>query len=241
MLCERYKEALIEAAALARAAEKLAPAVREHVEVCEDCQFFLQAQYELQSAIGEGLKLWVSVEAPEDLSVRVRRLVAGERRPRVRVLQWVVAGAAVAMALFLFMVRGGGRPGIAQTAPGEVAVNVVSRPGADVRVQQASPREKRRPPRGSLQDANSRTDAMDVRPLVQSGQRELIELVVQRMRNGELDGRILRWDAQGKELEELQVKPIEIDALNGEPGEEGIVPESLLKSSSQMEVERSTK
>jgi len=235
MLCERYKKALIETAALGQPAEEFAPAVREHVSECAACQSLLQAQYQLQSAIGEGLKLRAGVEAPEDLSLRVRRLTAGERRPRVRVLQWAVAGAAVAMVFLVFMVRDSLRRWNTRNAPGELAVTLSSGPG--IRPVERNRGANRTRVSKRVRAATTSVVEAEFRPVVSSQQREIVDQLVRSVQRGEFKGEILLSEAQSSETKDLQIAPKRLEVLS--VAAEGSAPDTGVSGTSSVTDRRS--
>ncbi len=229
MLCDEYKEALIDAAALGQTEDELAPKLREHVDGCRNCRLVRAAEQSLLTAIEEGLKRRVRNDVPADFALRVRsrtteqRVTSGARRLQ---LQWAAVAAAIAMAFVVFMVRDNLRRGAEPSAVGPVAVAVSSSAGAhggslsaekafeekDLRVSPKK-RSSRRPTRGVV-EAN-------FQPLIPSDQEEIVELLVRKLRNGEVDGRILRWDVQPTEAQDWNIAPMQIEALGAISAESG--------------------
>src|SRR2546423_14825106 len=92
MLCEHYKEALIEAAA----SDVPAPGdLREHLDGCSDCRAAFEEEQALFSSIDGGLRVAANADVPASLLPRVRAQLSGQsvaRRSWIPV--WAVLGAA---------------------------------------------------------------------------------------------------------------------------------------------------
>jgi anti-sigma-K factor RskA len=104
MLCDKYKEALIEAAASGTA---LPIALREHVGACAGCRATLTAQQTIFAAIDAGLHSRTNLEVPANFDHRVRAALELQASPEERRYSSVfafgllAAAAAVAMAILL--------------------------------------------------------------------------------------------------------------------------------------------
>ena len=102
MLCDKYKDALIEAAARSAA---LPTAVSEHVNFCAHCQRIFATQQSLFTLVDAGLRSRANVRVPGNLDHRVRAALRGEatqdRKHYSAVLGFGSLAAAVVMAILL--------------------------------------------------------------------------------------------------------------------------------------------
>lgn len=100
MLCDKYKESLIEAAASGAA---LPVAVREHVDTCGHCGAMLAVQQALFISIDAGLLCRANTGVPSNFEHRVRAAlpiqVSQGRRPYSLVLAFGSMAATAALAL----------------------------------------------------------------------------------------------------------------------------------------------
>ena len=126
MLCDKYKEALTEAAASGAA---LPIPVREHVDTCAHCGATLAAQQALFTLVDAGLHSRTNVGVPSNFEQRVRAAlqiqVSRGRRPysSVFAIGWMAAAAALVLAFFLTLNRNNGRK---EMPPGSVAQTELS-------------------------------------------------------------------------------------------------------------------
>jgi hypothetical protein len=101
MLCENYREALIEAAAVGA---RLSPELRSHLDACVSCRAALVEETQLFAAIDAGLRTAANAEVPPSFFPGVRASllddVASERgwKPFL-----IFAAAAVAIVLTVFI------------------------------------------------------------------------------------------------------------------------------------------
>jgi hypothetical protein len=107
MLCEKYKEALVEAAASGAA---LPNALREHVQACEHCAAMLTGERALFAAVDAGLHKAANAKVPCAFLPNVKATLATETVPtRNPIPAWglVCATGALALAVaFLSLPRG---------------------------------------------------------------------------------------------------------------------------------------
>jgi hypothetical protein len=107
MLCEKYKEALVEAAASGAA---LPNALREHVQACEHCAAILTGERALFAAVDAGLRKAANAEVRSSFLPNVKANLAAETVPeRNPIPAWALVCATGALALaaaFLSMPRG---------------------------------------------------------------------------------------------------------------------------------------
>jgi hypothetical protein len=98
MLCDKYKKALITAAASGTA---LPSSLDEHVKACAYCRDILTAEQALLAAIDAGLRKTANVREPSSFLPQVRAEVAAER-PRERILAPAMAFVcAIALAVVI--------------------------------------------------------------------------------------------------------------------------------------------
>lgn len=105
MVCEDYKDALIEAAASGAAPSG---ELRAHIDACSSCRATFDEEQSLFAEIDSGLHAAVNTEVPPSLLPRVRVALDEVSAPRPRWRQPLVfASAGVALALAVFLM---GRP-----------------------------------------------------------------------------------------------------------------------------------
>jgi hypothetical protein len=102
MLCDEYKEALIEAAANAAA---LPNSVREHVDACARCYETLAAEQKLFAMMKERLHFRANLPVPANFDHRVRAALpvhaSLQRRPYLPLFAWGSVAAALMMGVAL--------------------------------------------------------------------------------------------------------------------------------------------
>jgi len=107
MLCEKYKKALVEAAASGAA---LPNALREHVQACEHCAAMLAGVQALFAAVDAGLQKAANAEVRSSFLPNVKANLAAETVPaRNPIPAWALVCATGALALaagFLSLPRG---------------------------------------------------------------------------------------------------------------------------------------
>lgn len=101
MLCEHYKDALIEGAAAGAAPQG---ELRAHLDACATCRAVFDEEQSLFATIDSGLHAAVNAEVPPSLLPRVRTRLDEIVVPRFRWLQPLVfASAGVALAFVVFL------------------------------------------------------------------------------------------------------------------------------------------
>lgn len=101
MLCEHYKDALIEAAASGAVPSG---GLREHLAECASCHAAFAQEQSLFAAIDTALHAAANAEIPPSLLPRVRARLDGFATPRLGWVQPIVfASAGVALALVIFL------------------------------------------------------------------------------------------------------------------------------------------
>jgi len=104
MLCEHYKEALIEAAA----SDVPAPGdLRAHLAGCDNCRTEFEQEKAFFASIDAGLRVTANAEVPVSLLPRVRaRLDEAETVPnRSWITNWLVLASAAAVIAAFFVAR----------------------------------------------------------------------------------------------------------------------------------------
>src|SRR5437879_13427288 len=106
MPCEKYKEALVEAASGAA----LPNALREHVQACEHCAAMLASERALFAAVDAGLHKAANAKVRPSFVPNVQATLATETVPtRSPIPGWALvcaAGALAVTAAFLSVARG---------------------------------------------------------------------------------------------------------------------------------------
>jgi len=96
MLCEHYKEALIEAAA----SDVSGPGdLRAHLDGCAACRATFEQEQAFFASIDAGLRTAANSEVPPSLAVRVRALLDAEPASRLLAQKWAYSGAILAGVL----------------------------------------------------------------------------------------------------------------------------------------------
>jgi hypothetical protein len=107
MLCDKYKETLIETAASGAA---LPNSVREHVNACANCRAMFAGEQTLFAAVDAGLHKAVNVRVPSSFLPNVKASLATETVPtRNPIPGWALVcttGALALAAAFLSLPRG---------------------------------------------------------------------------------------------------------------------------------------
>jgi len=102
MPCERYQNALIEAAASSTAPQG---ELRAHLAACAACRTAFAQEQSLFSSMDEGLRATANADVPASLLPRVRVRLADEAAPRRMWTQpMIFAAASVALAFAIFLV-----------------------------------------------------------------------------------------------------------------------------------------
>jgi len=106
MLCDKYKEALIEAAASGTALDS---SVGEHVSLCAHCQEILSAQQSIFALVDAGLRTRANVTVPGNFGHQVRAAIQTEspqeRRRNSAVLAFGSLAAAAALLISILLAQ----------------------------------------------------------------------------------------------------------------------------------------
>ena len=101
MLCQHYKNALIEAAA---SGSQPQGELRAHLDVCLDCRAAFEQEQSLFASINTGLHITANAEVPASLLPRVRARLDEEIAPQRRWIQpMIFSAASVALAFVIFL------------------------------------------------------------------------------------------------------------------------------------------
>jgi hypothetical protein len=103
MLCQHYKEALIEAAA-----GNVQPQgdLRAHLDACASCRAAFEQERSLFASIDAGLHVTANAEVPASLLPRVRARLDEESAPRrIWATNWLVLASAAVMVVAFFAAR----------------------------------------------------------------------------------------------------------------------------------------
>ena len=215
MLCEKYKDTLIETAANGGGA--LPNSLREHVETCAQCGATLAAQQALFTAVDFNMRRWANAEPPDSFLPGVRSRLTEERISR---RSWSLAWAAIAASAALIL--------------GTVIATRDRHSGAVQEVKQTSldsgafphPKEetvRRESPKASLTRIPSRWQesqlvqydvAMDEsRPILPTRNQQAIDQLIDAVARGEIKGEVLLTDARITDAEDLQIPRIAIATI----------------------------
>ncbi len=103
MLCDKYKDALIEAAASGTA---LPNYIREHVDLCVRCREMFAARQIVFAAVDMGLRTITNVELPSSFLPNLKGKLAAETPPtRTRIHSWALVCAAGTLVLAVALVN----------------------------------------------------------------------------------------------------------------------------------------
>jgi hypothetical protein len=218
MLCDKYKEALVEAAASGAA---LPSALSEHVNLCARCREMFAAQQSLFTLVDAGLLSRANVAVPGNFDHRLRAAlhgVAQDRKRHAAVLGFssLAAAAAVLIAILLTQtVKHGGK----ETAGNSVADSkLVASPHPPVLTTGNATRLGRRSPRKVYERVNglratqgskaSVSRQLEPEVLVPQGQEELLAKYMEGMA-----GRKARVTFSADLQHEPNMKPVELPAI----------------------------
>jgi hypothetical protein len=222
MLCDKYKEALIEAAASGAA---LPGPLNEHLSLCVHCHGIFAAQQSMFALVDAGLRTRANVAVPGNFRHRVRAAVQmespQERRRNSAVLAVVSLAAAALLIAILFAesLRHGGK----DTAGGVVAESKLQGSALPpVRIDNATNLGPN-PPRALYSSGTAwRTSRLretslrrKIEPevLVPRGQEELLVKYMQGIAARKARGTLSTGLQQEPEMKPVQVPTIEISEL----------------------------
>jgi hypothetical protein len=228
MLCEKYKEALVEAAASGAA---LPNALREHVQACEHCAAMLAGERALFAAVDAGLHKAANAKVRPSFVPNVQANLATETVPaRNPIPAWglVCATGALALAVaFLSLPRGAhdkadtGTTTVARRVPagaGEVELSHAAAHKARFSAKAVAAKEQQK----QQQDvAGTTSHEPDV--LIQPEEEEFLKRFYAGMRNLVGEAKVVVSDnhevtPKSLVIEQIEVSDLKIENLDEESG-----------------------
>jgi hypothetical protein len=101
MLCDRYKEALMDVAATGASP---AGAMREHINACSNCSAFLARQEAIFASVDAGVRATANARVPQNFAQRMRAVMREESSREKRALAPIFALGSVVVAAVLVLV-----------------------------------------------------------------------------------------------------------------------------------------
>jgi hypothetical protein len=224
MLCDKYKETLVESAANGAA---LPHALHEHVQACERCAAMLAGERALFAAVDAGLHKAANAEVRRCFVLNVQANLATEKVPmRNPIPGWafVCAAAAVALAaVFLVPLRG------THDKDGKGAIEISSKvPGGAGEVVLRVPPEHQtrlsaRPYKAPNRQNFSVAGSHEPEVLIQPEEEEFLKRFYAAMGNPAVDAKVVVSDNQEVSpkalvIEQIEVKELKIENLGEESG-----------------------
>ncbi len=223
MLCDTYKEALIEAAASGAA---LPISLREHVGTCARCRATLAGERTLFAAVDAGLHNAANARVPSGFLPNVKANLATETVPtRNPIPVWALVCATGALALaaaFLSLPRGAHE----QARTESIAVSSKAPAGAGGVGLNFLPERKipccSRVSKARAQQNESSTTSHEPAVLVQPEEEEFLKVFCAAVRDPALDAKTVVADeheitAKPLVIEQIEVKELKIENLDEEP------------------------
>jgi len=214
MLCEKYKDTLIETAANGGA---LPNSLREHVETCAQCGATLAAQQALFTAVDFNMRRWANAEPPDSFLPGVRSRLTEERISR---RSWSLAWAAIAASAALIL-----GTVIATRDRHSDAVREVKQTGLDsgafphpkeeaVRTDSPKASSARIPSTWQKSQFVQYDVAMDEpRPILLTRNQQALDQLIDAVARGEIRGEVLLTGARMTDAEDLQIPRIAIPTI----------------------------
>jgi hypothetical protein len=224
MLCDKYKEGLIEAAASGAA---LTNALREHVETCAHCGGTLAGERTLLAAVDAGLQKAANAKVRSCFLRNVKANLAAETVPtRNPIPGWAFVCATGALALasaFLSMPRGAYDNARTQaiTVPSKVPAGAG---GVELRfAPERKTRYAARPSKAPEQQNVSSTTSREPEVLIQPEEEEFLKRFYAAVGNPERDARAVVTDdhevtPKPLVIEQIEVRDLNIENLDEESG-----------------------
>lgn len=213
MLCETYREALIEAAA---SGLKPQGELRAHVEACGSCQTLLVEEQALFATIDVGVQTAADSEVPASLLPRVRAQLNKQTVPRRSwILAWAALAAAAALILTVASFRN--RQGKAPEKSPENSAVAKGFPAAKTPLP-SPPRPSHDTDRPSQSKGVERSSSdRRVSVLIPAGQKEVMDAFLAGLRRGVLKPEGLLAKKSEQPLQDLQVSPLDISPIEVKP------------------------
>ena len=224
MLCDKYKEALIEAAASGTA---LPISLREHVDACEGCRAILAGEQTLFAAVDAGLHRAANAKVRSCFLPKVKAHLAAEIVPaRNSIRRWAFVCATGALALataFLTLPRASHNE--ARTE-GIIASSETSASAGEGTLSLAPQRKtflSARATKALNKRYVSHTTRHEPEVLIQPEEEESLKRFYAAARNRAVDLRAVVADeneiaAKSLAIEQIEVKSLKIENLDDESG-----------------------
>jgi len=215
MSCERYKNALMEAAVTGAEPQGH---LRAHLATCAACRTAFAEEQSLFSAIDTGLHSAVAAEVPGSLLPRVRARLLDEHPSQNRwLLAWAPLAASLALLIGFLFLRGV-RPDVRDSPiepqqairgipPVETSASRPRNPPAQQALS-ASPVLRQ------LRQANPSREHKEPRALVPAEQPEVIARLLDGLRRGEVKGEVLVAEGNGSQPQDLQIAPLTVAPID---------------------------
>jgi hypothetical protein len=222
MLCQHYKDALIEAAA---SGSEPQGDLSAHLAGCADCRAGFEQERSLFASIDAGLHVAANSEVPASLFPQVRaRLEEASAPSRIWVTNWLVLASAGVMVVSFFAARAFWRPNVVQQP-------VVKEAKATAQPLVTEPQQKHDPPLEPPMEKNPTSQRQDVVAKLPRAQETPVrgktapEVLVPRDQEVLLAEYAEQWSLHKRPLllaqefdatilSPLQVSPIKIDELD---------------------------
>ncbi|MGB8476825.1 MAG: hypothetical protein WCE61_22320 [Candidatus Acidiferrum sp.] len=219
MSCEKYREALIEAAAQDSSPSR---ELQSHLDACASCRAAFAQEVQLLGSIDAGLRIVANAEVPASLLLRVRANL-GENPVRRR--SWLPALAALAAAAVIVMavvLARGSRPDATVSNPntnsaGRAVVASRTQPAPVATTPSAPPRPSAKHERIGLIKSAPIVQAEEVRVLIPRGQKQAIDALLAGVQNGRINADVLAAQPTEQSLQQLQLPPLEISPIELKP------------------------
>jgi hypothetical protein len=227
MLCERYKEVLIDAPA---SGAPLPAEARAHLNVCPACRALFEREQSLFAAIDTGVRQIANADVPPSL-LPVLRVRLAEEAPHhgARGAGWLyLAAATVVLLLALIPLLRQRSPGVETAHQDETPQPTPKQQMAPKQMDSPSPVEDRHaPPNRGPRSTNTARTAANHQPevIVPLEEREAFARFVSTLSGRSRDFEALARRAPANETPFLKIEPLQIAQLEVQPLEE-VQPES---------------
>jgi hypothetical protein len=224
MLCDKYKEALIEAAAKGAA---LPIPLRKHVDACERCRAILTGEQTLFAAVDAGLHRAADAKVPSCFLHKVKASLAAETVPaRNPIPRWAFVCATGALALaaaFLTLPRASHdethKEGIVASSETSASASAGRLSFAPQHKTIFSATASKAPNKQNV----SHTTRQEPEVLIQPEEEESLKRFYAVTRNRAVDVRAVVADEheitpESLAIKQIEVKNLQIEKLEDEPG-----------------------
>ena len=218
MLCEHYKEALIEAAA---SGAELHGDLRAHLDGCAACRAAFEQERAFFDSIDAGLRVTANADVPASLLPRVRAQLSGQSVARGSWIPvWAVFGAAAALVLTVVSVRSTRHDASRQNSqsgavahtglPAEIPTTPISalpQTGPGLRMKKHGVQSK----------AQASASVEQVPVLLPASQKVVIDAWLDGLRRGKLKANDLLAQKSDLPLQDLRVSPLDVSPIELKP------------------------